>query len=220
MHIANFTIAVAISRSTAMNIRIVVTKGCLAIFALTITAATVMAQSSQLSNPAVPGVAGHAEQSTPYAGQEQRAIKALSDDEVKQYSAGAGMGHARAAELNRYPGPMHVLELADKLELSSEQRTKTAQLMDAHKMHARELGAKVIAAERELDELFRSARANESEVAAKVRVAAAAQGEFRLSHLETHRRMRALLTAEQVARYEVLRGYAERSAQNSHDRKH
>src|SRR5258705_1471679 len=75
--------------------------------------------------------AAHAQHPAPYAGKEQRAIKALSDDEVKQYSAGAGMGHAKAAELNRYPGPMHVLELADTLELSSEQRTKTAQLMDA-----------------------------------------------------------------------------------------
>jgi Spy/CpxP family protein refolding chaperone len=164
--------------------------------------------------------ATYAQHSTPYAGQEQRAIKALSDDEVKQYSSGAGMGHAKAAELNRYPGPMHVLELADQLELSSEQRTKTAQLMDAHKAHARELGAKVVAAERELDELFRSARATESEVAAKVRVAAAAQGEFRLSHLETHRRMRALLTDEQTARYDTLRGYTGTSVQNSHDAKH
>ena len=164
--------------------------------------------------------AAYAQHSTPYAGQEQRAIKALSDDEVKQYSSGAGMGHAKAAELNRYPGPMHVLELADKLDLSFEQRTKTAQLMAAHKAHARDLGAKVVAAERELDELFRSARANETELAAKVRVAAAAQGEFRLSHLETHRRMRALLTAEQAARYDTLRGYAGSSDQNSHDRKH
>ena len=40
-----------------MSIRFVVTKGCLAIFALTIHAATVMAQSSKLPNPADPGVA-------------------------------------------------------------------------------------------------------------------------------------------------------------------
>ena len=32
------------------------------------------------------------------------------------------MGLALAAELNGYPGPSHVLELADKLELSAEQR--------------------------------------------------------------------------------------------------
>ena len=42
-------------------------------------------------------------------------VNALSPDEVQQYLAGAGMGYAKAAELNHFPGPMHVLELADKL---------------------------------------------------------------------------------------------------------
>ena len=32
--------------------------------------------------------------------------------------AGRGMGLALAAELNGYPGPAHVLELADKLDLA------------------------------------------------------------------------------------------------------
>ena len=39
-----------------------------------------------------------------------------------------------------------------------------------------------------------------------MRAAAPAQGEYRLSHLETHRRMKALLTPDQVARYDALRG--------------
>jgi hypothetical protein len=47
--------------------------------------------------------AAHA-QSTPYAGQHEREIKALSADEVKQYLAGAGMGYAKSAELNHYRG--------------------------------------------------------------------------------------------------------------------
>ena len=35
-------------------------------------------------------------------------IKALSSEEVEQYLSGAGMGYAKAAELNRHPGPIHV----------------------------------------------------------------------------------------------------------------
>ena len=54
-------------------------------------------------------------QTSAYAGQQSREIKALSDQEVKDLQAGAGMGMAKAAELNRYPGPMHALELADQL---------------------------------------------------------------------------------------------------------
>ena len=129
-------------------------------------------------------------------------------DKMEQYRAGAGMGYARAAELNHFPGPMHVLELADKLALSDEQRVATRRLMDAHKAEARALGAKLVEAEREVEALFRGGQVEEAALAKAVRSAAALEGEYRLSHLETHRRMRALLTAEQVARYDELRGYA------------
>lgn len=61
-------------------------------------------------------------QHSPYSGHERRDIKALSAEEVEQYLSGAGMGYAQAAELNRFPGPMHVLELSDRLALSAEQR--------------------------------------------------------------------------------------------------
>lgn len=145
-----------------------------------------------------------------YAGQETRSIKALSNEEMNQYLSGAGMGYAKAAELNNYPGPMHVLELADKLGLTAEQRTATAKLMKAHKAEARALGARVVEAERALDDLFRSGKASEGTLAQAVARAAAVQGEYRLAHLETHRRMRALLSHEQVARYDELRGYARR----------
>src|SRR5215469_14793256 len=47
----------------------------------------------------------------PYAGQEARTIKALSDDDIAALRKGEGMGMAKAAELNGYPGPVHVLAL-------------------------------------------------------------------------------------------------------------
>ena len=49
----------------------------------------------------------------PYAGMQARPIKALSEQQVADLAAGRGMGLALAAELNGYPGPSHVLELAD-----------------------------------------------------------------------------------------------------------
>ena len=136
------------------------------------------------------------------------AAQQLSPEEVKQYLSGAGMGYARAAELNHFPGPMHVLELADKLELSAEQRAATEQLMQTHKAEARALGEKVVAAEQALAQLFRSGQVRDSELAQAVNEAARLQGAYRLTHLETHRRMRALLSEEQVKRYDTLRGYS------------
>jgi hypothetical protein len=150
-------------------------------------------------------------QHQPYAGQQQRDLKALSVDEVKQYLEGAGMGYAKPAELNHYPGPAHVLELADQLGLSREQRSETRRLMDAHRAQARAIGAKLVDAERSLEALFRRGKVGETELAGAVRTAAVLQGEYRAAHLETHRRLRATLTDEQVARYDGLRGYTAQS---------
>lgn len=143
----------------------------------------------------------------PYAGQQERDIKALSQDEVKQYLAGGGMGFARPAELNRFPGPLHTLELAERLELTRERRSAIQALMDTHKAEARAIGAKLIEAEREVERLFRSGSVDADLLSKAVARAADLQGEYRLSHLETHRRLRPLLTDEQVARYDALRGY-------------
>jgi Spy/CpxP family protein refolding chaperone len=134
-------------------------------------------------------------------------LKAISPDRIDQYRAGAGMGYAQAAEQNHFPGPMHVLELADKLGLSAEQRAATERLMQAHKAHARAIGEQIVESERALEALFRAGRVNEAALARAVRTAATLEGEYRLSHLETHRRMRALLDEEQVKRYDVLRGH-------------
>jgi hypothetical protein len=66
-----------------------------------------------------------AEPLSPYSGEERREIKALSKEEVNGYLSGDGMGFAKVAELNHHPGPRHVLELADQLQLSDEQRRRT-----------------------------------------------------------------------------------------------
>jgi Spy/CpxP family protein refolding chaperone len=159
-------------------------------------------------------------QASPYSGQHDRDIKALSPEEVNQYLSGAGMGYAKSAELNHFPGPMHALELADRLSLTEEQRRKTQELMRAHKAEARAIGAKLVEAERALEALFRSGQVDKTQLEKAVRHAASLQGEYRLSHLETHRRMRALLTDEQVRRYDHLRGYSAPGGQGGSTHKH
>jgi hypothetical protein len=77
----------------------------------------------------------------PYAGQQTRAIKALSDDERADYMEGRGMGLSKVAELNHYPGPRHVLDEAGTLGLSAEQLAETRSIWAAMDAKARELGA-------------------------------------------------------------------------------
>src|ERR1700731_5463395 len=81
---------------------------------------------------------------TPYAGMQTRAIKALSEQQVADLGAGRGMGLALAAELNGYPGPSHVLELADKLNLSADQRAEIQRLFESMRAEAVPLGSKLI----------------------------------------------------------------------------
>ena len=92
----------------------------------------------------------------PYAGLEKREIKALSDEQIKDLKSGKGMTLALAAELNGYPGPAHVLELADKLNLTSKQKQQTQDLFKAMSKETKALGAQLIKEEKALDLLFKN----------------------------------------------------------------
>jgi Spy/CpxP family protein refolding chaperone len=145
---------------------------------------------------------------TPYAGLDRRPIKALSSAQIADLEAGRGMGLALAAELNLYPGPTHVLELADEIGLSIEQRARIEAVRAAMTRSAQEAGAGVIDAEAALDRLFAERRADPEALRTAVETAAMRAGELRRVHLAAHLEMVRLLTPEQVRRYAVLRGYA------------
>jgi Spy/CpxP family protein refolding chaperone len=147
-------------------------------------------------------------QVSPYAGQERYDIKSLSPQEVTALLAGQGAGFAKAAELNGYPGPAHVIELADQLALTPKQLQGSQQLMDEHKQRARSLGAELVAAEHALDRLFAERRADAVAVENAAERIALLQGRLRAEHLNTHLLQTAVLSAEQARSYSELRGYA------------
>lgn len=151
---------------------------------------------------------GACAQFSPYAGQEARGIKSLSAAEIKGYLDGQGMGFAKPAELNGYPGPMHVLELGDRLELSESQRAQTAELLATHKAEARELGRQYVEAEAALERIFANREASAPALQAALARSAELQRSIRASHLSTHLKQTALLSPEQIREYSRLRGYA------------
>ena len=148
-------------------------------------------------------------QHSPYAGEQDRTIKALSVQEIEGYRTGQGMGFAMAAELNQYPGPKHVLELADDLDLTDEQRAETQQIFEAMRAEAIPLGEQLVAKEAELDTLFAEGRAEAEAVQALLREIGAVRADLRFAHLNAHLAMKALLTRHQIHRYDQLRGYAD-----------
>ena len=144
---------------------------------------------------------------TPYAGQEKRSIKALSEQDIADYRSGRGMRTSLAAELNHYPGPRHVIEHAQALGLSKEQQARTQQLHDRMARDAARLGEQIVNKEAELEALFNTAQATHDSVGALVREIGALQAEYRLAHLGAHLSMRQILSPQQVADYDKLRGY-------------
>jgi len=160
--------------------------------------ATVAALSKFASAQAAPGA---------YAGQEHREIKALSEKEAAAYEAGEGMGYAKAAELNQYPGPRHVLELARELKLTAEQEERTRRVHGRMRDRAVAIGRSIVARERDLDALFAERRVTAESLARATAEIGRLQGELRATHLAAHLETRALLTPDQIAAYDGLRGY-------------
>lgn len=144
---------------------------------------------------------------SPYVGKEQRSIKALSEQDIADYRSGRGMGASLAAELNHYPGPRHVLEHAQALGLSKEQQARAQDLHDRMARDARRLGEQIVNKEAELDALFAGAQASHDNTATLVKEIGVLQAEYRLAHLGAHLSMRQVLSSQQVADYDRLRGY-------------
>ena len=140
-------------------------------------------------------------------GQQARDIKSLSDEEVQGYLAGKGMGLARPAELNGYPGPSHVLEMGDWIGLTAEQRARTQALFESMQAKASGLGRQLVEEERALDRLFATKAVTSESLAAQLDRIAALHARVRAAHLEAHLAQVALLTPAQVETYVRLRGY-------------
>lgn len=150
---------------------------------------------------------GHDAEASPYAELLGRQIKALSEEEVRGLLEGEGMGLALAAELNGYPGPKHLLELAEGLELTAGQRSAVDAIRRRMQEEARRLGALLVRAEQELDEAFASGGIGRAALRERVLEAARLRGELRAAHLEAHLFATEVLEPVQLERYRELRGY-------------
>src|SRR5262245_32536556 len=135
--------------------------------------------------------------------------RGLSAQEVDDLLVGRGMGLARAAELNGYPGPRHVLDAArDKqLVLTEDQTAAVQRIFDGMEQDAQKLGASVVKEEKALEAAFRAGTITDADLIARVKRIATIQGYLREVHLRAHLATRAVLTDPQIARYKELRGY-------------
>ena len=148
-----------------------------------------------------------AQSTQPHAGLETRPIKALSAEQIADLKAGRGMGLALVAELNGYVGPVHVLELADSLHLSADQRARMEELFAAMKAEAIPLGEELIAQESDLDRQFADRTITEASLATATQAIGSTRAALRASHLKYHLAATEVLSPMQIQRYAELRGY-------------
>ena len=165
--------------------------------------------------------AGSHDHASPYRGEEKRQIKSLSAADIDELSRGGGWGFAKAAELNGVPGPAHLLELKDDIPLKPGQVTAIQALYQDMNAEARTEGARLIALERALDRRFRENTVTEAILERSLREIGEVRSSLRFIHLKTHLKTPAILTAEQIERYNQLRGYGTASPcdaiPNGHD---
>jgi Spy/CpxP family protein refolding chaperone len=160
-----------------------------------VTCALLLAAGSALSN------------TKPYAGQQERAIASLSQDDIAALEAGQGWGFAKSAELNGYPGPAHILELADELGLSEEQRAQVQAIFERMNAQARALGIRYIEAEAALDVAFADRSVTPGTLAALTQEAGQVRASLRAVHLAAHLEAAPILTRHQTMLYNKARGY-------------
>ena len=151
-----------------------------------------------------------------YQGGQLRAIKALSESEINRLLNGQGMGFAKAAELNHYPGPKHVLDLADDLNLTKDQTSETTIIFHRMKNEAVRLGKELVDGEAILNKLFEDSTITPGELDKQLSAIEKTRAQLRGVHLKAHLAQRNVLTQHQLHKYDSLRGYSGGNRSHSH----
>jgi len=152
-------------------------------------------------------VAATAQEDSPYAGFEAREVKSLSETDITEITRGAGWGLALAAELNGVPGPAHLLELREEIGLTPGQVADIEAIFATMQAEAQEAGARFVAAEADIEAAFRAGDLTPGRLRMLIDASADARAELRYIHLTRHLETPPLLSADQIARYNALRGY-------------
>ena len=161
-----------------------------------------------LIGPALAQHGGHGPAS-PYAGEQTRAIKSLSEDDIAELRRGGGWGLAKAAELNGVPGPAHLMELKDALALNDEQAAAIGEIFATMKADAIAEGERLIGHEQALGDAFRTREVTHESLRRLLARIEQSRAALRYIHLAAHLSASALLTEDQIARYVTLRGYGD-----------
>ena len=143
-----------------------------------------------------------------YAGEEKREIKSLSESDIEELRNGKGWGLAKAAELNGVPGPIHLLEMKEEIDLSVKQIQAIEDIYKKMKQEAIPLGLELIELERELNNHFANRTITDDLLRQILQKIGKVHIQLRYVHLSAHLDTPDILKAEQITLYNKLRGYS------------
>lgn len=142
-----------------------------------------------------------------YADVRLQNLHGLSPQQIEGFKTGKGMGMAKPAEMNQFPGPRHVLDLAAELKLSAEQIQQTHQVFNRMQSDAKNLGLQLLEKEVEIEVLFSRNQVKSDELKQRLQEASRLQADLRFVHLNAHLQQQRIMTVEQIEQYDILRGY-------------
>jgi Spy/CpxP family protein refolding chaperone len=165
-----------------------------------------------------PAAAGSESLRSPYAAIPGTAASGLLPEEVEGLTKGQGMALALAAEVNGYPGPRHLLDAAQagQLELPPDQRQAIQRIYDRMLAEAKAKGQEILQAEEGLATRFRHSHIDEESLRNLLGQIGLLRADLRFIHLRAHLETKAVLSPEQVARYNALRGYRGAAGSDPH----
>jgi Spy/CpxP family protein refolding chaperone len=132
---------------------------------------------------------------------------------------GEGAGAALYADINGYPSPKHVIDMADELNLSEQQLKDVQSIFDDMAESARAKGEEIIAREQEYHTMFKAGKATEAGARKLAVEIGRLRGELRAVHMIAHIQTKDVLTNDQIARYTKARLKA-RAAADKHSGSH
>lgn len=146
---------------------------------------------------------------SPWAGEQTREVKSLTARELTGIPKGHGVGMALPAELNGYPGPRHVLDLSEELNLTPEQKEQIEFFYQEMSSQAVPLGQQFIEIERKIDTKFVDKSITSEELSELLKNSSEIKWQLRNIHLQAHLKTTDVLSPEQISLYDQLRGYVD-----------
>ena len=111
-------------------------------------------------------------------------------------------------ELNGVPGPIHLLEMKDEIDLNESQRSAIGAIYRRMKSKAILHGERLIDLERRLESGFRDRTITDALLRASLSAIAETKKELRYVHLAAHIETLKVLSEKQIRNYNALRGYS------------